>query len=291
MKIKCEYCNNYMEDSDAFCESCGAANKNIARFANGVPRTISELKNFAVMHNLPLESMHIYIGENYPYPKAFGIYQEANGDFVVYKNKADGTRAIRYSGPDEAYAVNELYLKMKDMVMTGKSANITTSGVYIPVNNAYKSRPTHSGRKRPLGPLITFFIVFGIIFFLCIFMGIIGAFSNNYPDKGYYHYHGDDYYYDGHDWYVYDDYYDDWAYAGSVDSRLYDNYDSFFISSYYSGTYDFIDFFDSDYYYYDYDYDYDYDDSWDDDWDDSDWDWDSSYDYDWDSGSDWDSDW
>ena len=35
---------------------------------------------------------------------------------MVYKNKADGSRAVRYSGPDEAYAVRELYLKLKSEV-------------------------------------------------------------------------------------------------------------------------------------------------------------------------------
>ncbi|MBR1454171.1 MAG: APC family permease, partial [Lachnospiraceae bacterium] len=46
--------------------------------------------------------------------KAFGIYQAEDGNFVVYKNKANGQRAIRYNGPDEAYAVKELFLKLQD---------------------------------------------------------------------------------------------------------------------------------------------------------------------------------
>ena len=41
--------------------------------------------------------------------------------FIVYKNKADGTRAVRYKGTDEAYAVNELYLKLKDEILNQKA--------------------------------------------------------------------------------------------------------------------------------------------------------------------------
>lgn len=86
------------------------------RTATEVPETIEELKNFCYRHGLPLEQMRFFIGENYPGARAFGIYQDYDGYFVVYKNKADGTRAIRYRGTDEAYAVNEIYQKMKSEI-------------------------------------------------------------------------------------------------------------------------------------------------------------------------------
>ena len=46
MKIKCEYCDNYMDDSEEKCPSCGAPNKNIKRTGVGVPTTIEELKQW-----------------------------------------------------------------------------------------------------------------------------------------------------------------------------------------------------------------------------------------------------
>ena len=49
-----------------------------------------------------------FLGQDIREPRAFGIYQDADGLFVVYKNKANGERAVRYRGRDEAYAVNEL---------------------------------------------------------------------------------------------------------------------------------------------------------------------------------------
>ena len=81
-----------------------------------IPQTIEELKAFCAEKGMPLEKMRFFIGENIQEPKAFGIYRDENDRFVVYKNKADGSRAVRYSGPDEAYAVRELYLKLKSEV-------------------------------------------------------------------------------------------------------------------------------------------------------------------------------
>lgn len=37
------------------------------------------------------------------------------------KSKKNGLRAVRYEGNDEAYAVNELYLKIKERVEVQKS--------------------------------------------------------------------------------------------------------------------------------------------------------------------------
>ena len=89
------------------------------------PRTIAELKAFCEEHGIPAEKMHFFIGEDYRGPKAYGVYEE-DGHFIVYKNKADGTRAVRYSGPYEDIAVNEIYEKMKSEVeMRRNAAGVT----------------------------------------------------------------------------------------------------------------------------------------------------------------------
>ncbi|NLL63674.1 MAG: hypothetical protein GX241_05505 [Ruminococcaceae bacterium] len=113
MKQQCEYCDFMIDDTDEVCSNCGAPNEHVVRAATGVPQTIEELKAFCAEKNLPLEKMRFFIGEDYKEPKAFGIFEDAQGDFVVYKNKADGSRAIRYEGKDESYAVNEIYQKLK----------------------------------------------------------------------------------------------------------------------------------------------------------------------------------
>ena len=46
--------------------------------------------------------MRFFIGEDFREARAFGIYKAGENRFVVYKNKSDGSRAVRYDGPDEA---------------------------------------------------------------------------------------------------------------------------------------------------------------------------------------------
>ena len=124
MKVNCDYCGNYMETTDEACPHCGARNTHFAgHYAKG-PVTIDELKVYCEENHLPLDKMHVHIGENYTAPMAFGIYKDdATGHFVVYKNKTDGQRAVRYEGMDEAYAVNELYLKIRSMVNNARGRN------------------------------------------------------------------------------------------------------------------------------------------------------------------------
>jgi hypothetical protein len=80
-------------------------------------QSIEELKQKCAEKNMPLEKMRFFIGENRKEPKCFGVYlDESTGNWVVYKNKADGTRAVRYEGPDEARAAQEIWTKIGDEV-------------------------------------------------------------------------------------------------------------------------------------------------------------------------------
>ena len=59
-------------------------------------QSIEELKQKCAEKNMPLEKMRFFIGENRKEPKCFGVYlDEDTGNWIVYKNKADGTRAVR----------------------------------------------------------------------------------------------------------------------------------------------------------------------------------------------------
>lgn len=88
--------------------------------AERIPQTIEELKVWYAQQKLPpREVTRFFIGLNMQEPRAFGVYRTGD-EFVTYKNKADGTRAIRYQGPDEAHAVRELYLRLQqEMVNQG----------------------------------------------------------------------------------------------------------------------------------------------------------------------------
>ena len=81
---------------------------------NMIPQTIEELQEWYDNHDLPSSDItRFYIGYDYQGSCAYGIYKkQSDNTFVVYKNKPDGTRVIRYSGDSEALAVNELFKKL-----------------------------------------------------------------------------------------------------------------------------------------------------------------------------------
>lgn len=126
MKIKCEYCGSVLDDAVETCPNCGAVYSRIK--PNQAPQTIEELKQWYEDRHLPPSDVtRFFIGKDVIQAKAFGIFQDKQGNFIVYKNKASGERAIRYKGTDEAYAVNELYLKLKEIIVLQKSNNHNTN--------------------------------------------------------------------------------------------------------------------------------------------------------------------
>ncbi|MDO4564484.1 MAG: hypothetical protein Q4C04_02575 [Clostridia bacterium] len=267
MKIKCEYCDNFVEDTEEQCPNCGAPNSNMIRSGIGVPKTIEELQAFCREHQIPLEKARFFIGENYVGPRAFGIYREEGGNVVVYKNKSDGSRSVRYRGSDEAYAVNEIYQKLKAEVLQRKNAAAGTTA--SPVGKA-------TGRTRMSGVIIGLIVLVAIVLFI--------ASGDNTPNDGYYYYDDYGYYFNSGSWYQFDDAQQEWLPADSVDEELNDSYSDYWAGDSYSGDSNVSDFSDSDY------YSITDDEDWANDWDDDDFDWDNGSD--WDSGaSDWDSDW
>ncbi len=62
---------------------------------------------------MPLLRMRFFIGQDFREPRAFGICKKEN-EYIVYKNKSDGSRFIRYRGLDEETAVFELFSKLLD---------------------------------------------------------------------------------------------------------------------------------------------------------------------------------
>ena len=91
-------------------------------YANGgIPKTIEELKDYCERNGFTSSKTRFFVGFDYKGAKAFGIYKdEATGEFVVYKNKADGSRAVRYRGTDEEFAVVELYDRLQTEIANQK---------------------------------------------------------------------------------------------------------------------------------------------------------------------------
>ena len=265
MSRKCYHCGEPLGPKDKVCPRCGA-DATVSR----KPKTIYELRAYCAEKRVPLADIRFFIGEDYREPKAFGIYQDDEGQFVVYKNKADGTRAIRYRGPDEAHAVSEIFEKLNSEVelrRQKKSGGVTRSG--------------GSRSKRKSGPFGSFLTFAGIATILIVASMIFFAFLavRNTPRRGYYHYNNDDYYY-YNNWYRYDD--DEWVPAYDIDEELQEDF-----RDYRTDTYDGEEMFeDSEW------YDYEYERSQSDDDDDDDYDWDDDDWDDWDTDdTDWDSDW
>ena len=306
---KCEYCGATIATNNRECPNCGASNPLYVVDEERIitdPRTIEELQEYCAERGMPLSRMRFFIGVDFKDPKAFGIYRETDGDVVVYKNKADGSRAIRYKGKDERHAVNEIYGKLleechnRGIYPDGKSSSPYMSrsmgqgSDYSGSNNSYGSGITRSsysngtkkgcrGMSFGLGVWVVI-VISGMLIF-----NFVSSKLKNHP-SGYYQYNDDMYYYQGNDWYYFDDADDDWyPVDNSITDSIYDaNTDYYYNDTWNSdwGT----SFYNSDAYR-EYQESHpsssDDDDDWDSgySWDDSDWD-------DWDSGSsDWDSDW
>jgi hypothetical protein len=236
---RCPRCGALLLQGEKFCGQCGAPLTDTADAAGTVgvgvgagvggnsgwqpgmrPCTIAQLKDFCAYHGMPLERMRFFVGEDYQQARAFGIFQDGDR-FVVYKNKDDGSRAVRYNGPDEAFAVGELYDKLldechkRDIWPDGKPAD-------------YEKR-MKSEKRRMVAIAMVVVMLMGIVGF--IFLKIQ---AREHANDGYYRFNDAGIYYCyGGDWF-YDDGYYDWV---PVTYGPYDDYDDW--SGYYIGdTYD-----------------------------------------------------
>lgn len=251
-----------IDETKESCPHCGAPLSGVNRTASEQPKTIEDLKAWYVAHHLPSEEItRFFIGKNIKEPRAFGIYKNDVGDCVVYKNKSTGERAIRYQGADEAYAVNEIYQRLKAEIVDQKANR--------PVS--VKQTPTVDPKlKRKKGCLIAI-LIFVII---CILAALVDDSAPN----GYYKYQGTQYYHQGSSWYYYDADADDWYRTTSMDDIINDDNDNDYrIYNHTGKDFESTTWYDAG--------SHNNDSGWDNDsdWDDDD-DWDSG-------GTDWDSDW
>ena len=273
MQRECRYCGCMTDGNSNTCPHCGAELTADANAPHGTPVTIEELKQWYKDHNLPPERItRFFIGKDIKEPKAIGIYEE-NGVFIVYKNKASGERAVRYSGTDEAHAVNEIFTKLRSEIANQKSRNRNVSRIETQKRSKRKRRKSQNKEDRITDILAKAMAV--LLFVGLLGGGIIVAIFDRSPSRGYYRYDDREYYYQDSYWYYYDDtsniwYPDNTGIGGIIgdnsdEYRIYDHQGQRFEDSVY--------------------YDSSDDDSSD---DDSFWDSDDS----WDSDSmDWDSDW
>lgn len=247
---RCPHCGALILPDEKFCSQCGASLTGATDTAGAVdtgeqtpanaavagssgwqpgtrPRTIEQLQDFCAYNEMPLERMRFFVGEDYKEARAFGICREG-GRFVVYKNRSDGSRVVRYDGPDEAYAVGELYDKLldechrRDIWPDGKPADL--------------EKRRKSEKRRLIAIAVVAVLLMGTLGFI---FNRIGA--KMHANDGYYRFGGPGIYYCyGDDWYYSDD--SDWV---QVDDGPYNDYDDrtdYYIGDTYDGSWGHSDF-------------------------------------------------
>ena len=206
--IKCSFCDNLMRETDLNCPFCGTPHDPAGRSAPSAPQTMYELRKFAETVGISLERLHFHLGEDYKGRCAFGIYRdEKSGNYVVYKNKDNGKRAIRYEGPDEAYAVNELYQKLKERIaLYNNNPHNNPADLYRePTKSELRSDMPNSPNAFSIFFLIFLGIIAILLFFFAPPTGSSGSGSSRYESS-----------YDNDSDYSYSDWgsdsdYDDWS--------------------------------------------------------------------------------
>ena len=181
-----------------------------ARPGGDRPKTVAELQEYCFLRGMPLEKMRFFIDTDFREPKAFGLYR-AGEQFVVYMNRADGSRLIRYHGPNEAYAVNQLYQKLlsechkrniypENFGMPGgmRRLGLSGSGMYTgkPV---YRSRTTGMREIPVIIKVILVFVAVIMLFLAVMSAGINAAGRSSGSGRG--SYRSSPSYYDSRDWY------------------------------------------------------------------------------------------
>lgn len=314
---QCSACGAKVADGLRKCPICGARLDRIALAQPGaaaeaepprgtrIPKTIQELRDFCATHHLPLEQIRFAIGFDTAEPRMFGIYRMAEREFQVYKNKADGSRAVRYQGPDEVHAVREIYEKNEKGDRAAAGPGPVAGERDCPARHrkqrpdpqpkrpahhqrrggaASAARQTRQGRKAGL-PLEA---AAGGSGHRRGGLPALPQLAGKRPPPGYFNYQDTEYYYDARDWNYWDPLEAIWLPA-VLDEAFFDDYDTYCSSYSYPEDAPYGDFEDSPWYVPQGSYDVD-DDGWDWGWDDDDWDWDDGDD--WDSrDTDWDSDW
>lgn len=241
--------------------------------------TLEELEQFFLNNNIPQEKVRFFVNQDRQDAKCFGIYKDPlSYEFVVYKNKRDGSRAERYRGKDESEAVNIFFDKFRDEMHNRDVSKKLDSTID---REQYYDDLRKQKTKKVWTQIGVVAIVVGIA------VGSWGWIRKtfNIPRRGYYIINNEPYYYRGGHWWYYDDSDDDWLIYDALDYTSDAYYDDYQGSTYYD-TYDFPSVTTADDYeeYYSSDDDdssdydsYDYD-SWDyDSWDSSDTDWDSDW--------------
>lgn len=126
---------------------------------HAMPKTIDELRAFCLQKGMPLEQMRFFIGEDCREPRAFGVYQDDDGRFVVYKNKSKGARAVRCRCRSERRAVAEIIRKLGCEIALRREA-LFPGTCKRPVSAASVLKTVGTGALRVVGGALCVYLFF-----------------------------------------------------------------------------------------------------------------------------------
>lgn len=215
--------------------------------------SLTELEEFFREKNIPQEKTRFFVNQNKKEAKCFGIYQDVDtGKFIVYKNKADGSRFVRYEGDNEKEAVSIFFDKLKE-----EMAIRDTQGLYKSTIEQVKEEKQQEQEKknnlksdvediavRVFGGLIVLTVIVAV--FYMVYAGFVSLAEDlkplmSTPQTGYYKVNETYYYYGNHAWWYYDTSYNGWKY---LDGYLND-YDNYYYSEDYSDNQNYSNIIDS----------------------------------------------
>ena len=123
MQIKCDYCGNYIPDSEPVCPNCGAPNNGVKRTSDEVPHTIEGLKEYVREQT---DSSQPYILDRCQRFPCFDAEDYANEyrfyrNFLVCRDKQEANRKAKQMEKlphfsDFCLVTNELPDTMRPMV-------------------------------------------------------------------------------------------------------------------------------------------------------------------------------
>ena len=254
-ELKCTYCGCTYNVLIPTCPHCGAPNDVFLQREKGVPKTLVQLKRYCEERQLDTKRLRFFIDENCEEPKAYGLFRDERGNFVVYKNHSEGSRKVYYIGGDEAYAVNLIYEKLGKTLRSRRRHHhrhhhhhSSGTGTTSRARDHLRDPSSVIGRKHQNQKRLRLLIAAALLMVLLVFGMILRAALTKpvYTHNGYYRCDGVYYYSQNDEWFRYD------ASGGwqpvQVSDGFLENYADYYLTAWWSADYKVTDFRESKYY-------------------------------------------
>ena len=113
-KVRCQYCDELIDDTSAFCPHCNAANKDHKRFLKDIPKDITSLSQWVKNQKLPENStMSFIVGPPSSRKNSYVLNKDGKNINIYYVDR-EGKKQMKYHGADEEYACGLFYQMVRD---------------------------------------------------------------------------------------------------------------------------------------------------------------------------------